>query len=55
MPGYITYRTTAPALVRLARTRAAVNAGFLILFLATGFAVDRLLDILFTVLEKFCA
>ena len=53
MPGYQTFRTTAPALVRLARTRAAANVGFLAMVLAAGFAIDRLLSVLFTVLENF--
>lgn len=53
MPGYQTYRTAAPALVRLARTQVAVNAGFLVLILAAGFAVDRLAGVLLTVLENF--
>ena len=55
MPGYQTYRTATPALVRLARSRAAGNVGFLTLILAGGFAVDRLLGVLFTVLENFSA
>lgn len=55
MPGYQTFRTAAPALVRLARTRGAANAGFLTLFLAGGFAVDRLLGVLLIVLDKFSA
>lgn len=53
MPGYQTYRTAAPALVRLARTQEAVNAGFLTLILAGGFAIDRLAGVLMTVVENF--
>lgn len=53
MPGYQTYRTTAPALVRLARTKEAANAGFLSLILAAGFAIDRLASVLLTVVENF--
>jgi len=55
MPEYQTYRTEAPALVRLARSAGAANAGFFTLILAGGFAVDRLLGVLFTVLENFSA
>ena len=52
MPGYTTYRTTAPGLVRLARTNGAANAGFLSLILSAGFAFDRLAGILITVVEN---
>ncbi len=53
MPGYQTYRTAAPMLVRLIRTREAANAGFLALILAAGFAIDRLAGVLLTVVENF--
>lgn len=53
MPGYQTYRTAAPALVRLARTSGAANVGFLAMILSSGFAVDRLVGILITVVENF--
>lgn len=53
MTGYTKHRTATPALVRLARTQAAANAGFLTLILAAGFAVDRLAGVLLTVLENF--
>ncbi|MGG7603511.1 hypothetical protein [Massilia sp. BKSP1R2A-1] len=53
MPGYQTFRTAAPALVRLARTRAAANAGFLAMILVGGFVIDRLFGVLLTVLEIF--
>lgn len=52
MPGYQTYRTAAPALVRLARTQGVANAAFLALIIAAGFAIDRLAWILMTVLEN---
>lgn len=53
MPGYQIYRTAAPTLVCLARTPAAANAGFLAMIIAAGFAIDRLLGVLLTVLENF--
>lgn len=49
MPGYTTYRTTAPALVRLARTNGTANAGFLALILSAGFAFNHLAGILMNV------
>ena len=51
MPGYTTYRTAAPAWVRLARGSAATNAGFLALILGAGYAVDRLVWVLMTALK----
>lgn len=53
MPGYTTYRTTAPALVRLARSKPATEAGFVTLILLAGFALDGLAGIVLTVLENF--
>ena len=53
MPSYQTYRTAAPALLRLARSTGAANAGFLTLILAAGFAIDRLAGVLITVVENF--
>jgi len=53
LAGYTTYRTAAPALVRLARHRVAAEAGFITLVLAAGFALDRLACIILTVLENF--
>ena len=52
MTGHTIYRTTAPALVRLARHRAAAEAGFITLVLAAGFALDRLAGVVLTVLER---
>ena len=53
LAGYATYRTTAPVLVRLARTQATAHAGFLALILAGGFAVDRLAGVLIFIVESF--
>jgi hypothetical protein len=53
MPGYQTYRTAAPALVRVMRGQAVVNTGFLALILAAGFAIDRLAGTLIIVVENF--
>lgn len=53
MPGYQTYRTAAPAWLRLARGSAATNAGFLALVLGAGFAIDRLAWVLVTVFRGF--
>lgn len=53
LAGYTTYRTAAPALVRLARHRAAAEAAFIALVLAAGFALDRLAGVVFTVMENF--
>jgi len=53
MTKYTTYRTTAPALVRLARSKPAAEAGFVALILLAGFALDRLAGIVLTVLENF--
>lgn len=53
MTGYTTHRTAAPAIVRLARSKPAAEAGFIALTLAAGFALDRLAGVILTVLEKF--
>ncbi len=53
MTGYTTYRTTAPAFVRLARTKPAAEAGFVTLILLAGFALDGLAEIVLTVLKNF--
>lgn len=51
--GYTTHRTAAPALIRLARSKPAVEAGFIALVLGASFAVDRLAGIVLTVMENF--
>jgi len=53
MTGYTTYRTTAPALVRLARSKSAAEVGFVALILLAGFALDGLASVILTVLERF--
>ena len=53
MPGYTAYRTAAPTWLRLARHRAAAEAGFIALVLGAGFALDRLAGVILTVLENF--
>lgn len=53
LAGYTTYRTSAPALVRLARHRVAAEAGFIALVLAAGFALDRLAGVVIAVFEQF--
>jgi len=53
LAGYTTYRTSAPALVRLARHRAAAEAAFIALVLCAGFALDRLAGVVLTVMENF--
>jgi len=53
MTGYTTHRTSAPALVRLARSKPAAEAGFVALILLAGFALDGLASITLTVLENF--
>ncbi|MDN4061455.1 hypothetical protein QPK31_24850 [Massilia sp. YIM B02769] len=52
MPGYTIYRTTAPAVVRLARSKPAAEAGFITLILLAGLALDGLAGIVLTVLEN---
>ena len=51
--GHIAYRTSAPALVRLARHRIAAEAGFIALVLGTGFALDGLAGIVIAVFKQF--
>jgi hypothetical protein len=53
LAGYTTYRTAAPALVRLARHRAAAEAAFIALVLGAGFALDRLAGVVIAVFEQF--
>jgi len=53
MTGYTVHRTTAPALVRLARSKSAAEAGFVTLILLAGLALDGLAGIVLTVLENF--
>ena len=53
MTGYTTHRTTAPALVRLARSKPAAEAGFVTLILLAGFALDGLAGVVLTVAARF--
>jgi len=53
MTGHTIHRTAPPMVVRLARHRAATEAGFIALVLGAGFALDRLAGIVLTVLENF--
>lgn len=53
LAGHVAYRTAAPALVRLARSKPAAEAGFIALVLAGGFALDRLAGIVIAVFEQF--
>lgn len=53
LAGYTAYRTSAPALLRLVRSKPAAEAGFIALILSAGFALDRLAGVILTVLENF--
>ena len=53
MPGYTIYRTSAPALVRLARSKPAAEAGFVTLILLAGLALDGLAGVVLTVVARF--
>lgn len=53
LAGYTAYRTSAPALLRLLRSKPAAEAGFIALILSTGFALDRLAGVVITVADRF--
>jgi hypothetical protein len=53
MTGHTIYRTAAPAWRRVARHRAAAEAGFIAAILAAGFVLNRLAGVVLTALENF--